>query len=71
MNKMRSPSKVETSNNEYVFPDHLRMSIPKNGGEWDPNLEEDESSESSEVEQIEKAMALLYRNGILAPVYFS
>ena len=69
-NKMKSPSRVETSYQDNL-PDNSRLSMPKNPeAEWDPNLEEDESSENSEVDKVEKAIELLYKNGLLVPVLF-
>jgi hypothetical protein len=42
-----------------------RRNRPKDG--WDPNLEDDQSEES-ESDKIEKALSLLYDNGLLDPV---
>jgi hypothetical protein len=35
---------------------------------WDPNLEDENQSEESEIDKIEKALSLLYDNGLLDPV---
>jgi hypothetical protein len=53
---------------EENYPDNSRISMVKNEGGWDSQLEDDESSENSEVDKVEKALALLYRNGMLEPV---
>lgn len=60
-NSMIAQSRIEQDDSKTS-----RRNRPKDG--WDPDLEDDPQSEDSDVDKIEKAISLLYDNGLLDPV---
>ncbi len=62
-NSMMGPSGIEQ--------DETKLSVKKKVKDgWDPNLEDDNQSEESEIDKVEKALSLLHENGLLDPVCF-
>lgn len=72
---------IETSNNSYeelfAFNNNKghngggqmqEQSIEREEGGWDPNLEDEDSTEVMEMDRIEKALELLFQNGLLDQV---